>query len=130
VRKAVIAEDVGKAMDKTTLELQLIGGTIQGIGNTLYEELKFDRCGRIENPNFRDYHIPTTLDVGEVIPIIVEQPHPEGPYGAKGVGEGPLVTIHAAIANAIYDAIGIRFKELPITPEKIALMIKNVKKLK
>ncbi|MCL7384731.1 MAG: xanthine dehydrogenase family protein molybdopterin-binding subunit [Thaumarchaeota archaeon] len=130
VKKAVIAEDVGKAMDKTTLELQLIGGTIQGIGNTLYEELKFDRCGRIENPNFRDYHIPTTLDVGEVIPIIVEQPHPEGPYGAKGVGEGPLVTIHAAIANAIYDAIGIRFKELPITPEKIALMIKNVKKLK
>ena len=103
-------------------DLQLVGGAVQGMGNTVYEELKFSEKGAILNPNFRDYSIPSSTDLPEVIPIIVETPHPEGPKGAKGVGEGPLVAVQAAIANAIYDATGKRFKDFPITPEKIAMM--------
>jgi carbon-monoxide dehydrogenase large subunit len=122
VLKIAVAQDVGKAMDRTLTELQLVGGAVQGMGNTLYEELKFSEKGAILNPNFRDYAIPSSTDLPEVIPIIVETPHPEGPKGAKGVGEGPLVAVQAAIANAIYDATGKRFKDFPITPEKIAMM--------
>jgi carbon-monoxide dehydrogenase large subunit len=123
VLKLVVAQDVGKAMDRTLTELQLVGGAIQGMGMTLFEELKFDEKGRIINPNFRDYAIPSSTELpNEVTSIIVETPQLDGPKGAKGVGEGPLVAVQAAIANAIYDATGKRFKYFPITPEKTAMM--------
>jgi len=129
VRKIVTAQDVGKALDRTLVELQLVGGALQGIGNTVYEELKFNGDGRILNPNFRDYALPSTLDIpDENVPIIVEVPHPLGPKGAKGVGEGMLIPVHAAIANAVYDAIGLRFKDFPITAEKVALELERLER--
>ena len=89
-----------------------------GIGWALTEELLL-REGKILNDSFRDYRILRACDVGELVPIIVESNEPTGPFGAKGVGEGTMVGVAPAIANAIYDAVGVRMKELCITPEKI-----------
>ena len=118
VVKLVGAFDVGKAINPANIEGQIAGGAVMGIGWTLTEELLLKE-GRILNDSFRDYRILRACDVGELIPIIVESHEPTGPFGAKGVGEGTMVGVAPAIANAIYDAIGVRMKELCITPEKI-----------
>ena len=118
VVKVVGAFDVGKAINPANIEGQITGGAVMGIGWTLTEELLL-REGKILNDSFRDYRILRACDVGELIPIIVESHEPTGPFGAKGVGEGTMVGVAPAIANAIYDAIGVRMKELCITPEKI-----------
>ena len=75
--------------------------------------------GKVLNPSFTDYKMPIAPDIPEIMSIFVEEPDSNGPYGARGVGEGPITPTAAAIANAIYDAVGVRIKELPITPEKI-----------
>jgi carbon-monoxide dehydrogenase large subunit len=122
VLKIAVAQDVGKAMDRILTDLQMVGGAIQGMGMTLYEEVKFNEKGRMLNPNFRDYDIPSSTELpNEVTSVIVETPHLGGPRGAKGIGEFPLVPIQAAIANAIFDATGKRFKNFPITPERVAM---------
>jgi xanthine dehydrogenase molybdenum-binding subunit len=118
VVKLVGAFDVGRAINPASIEGQIAGGAVMGIGWTLTEELLLDE-GRIRNGSFRDYRILRACDVGELIPIIVESHEPTGPFGAKGVGEGTMVGVAPAIANAIFDAIGVRMKELCITPEKI-----------
>ena len=118
VGKVVGAFDVGKAINPANIEGQITGGAVMGIGWTLTEELLLKE-GRILNDSFRDYRILRACDVGELVPIIVESHEPTGPFGAKGVGEGTMVGVAPAIANAIYDAIGVRMKELCITPEKI-----------
>jgi CO/xanthine dehydrogenase Mo-binding subunit len=81
--------------------------------------------GRIVNPDFLDYLIPGAMDVPDIKPILVEPVDPEGPYGAKGVGEPALNPVMAAITNAIYDATGVRIKELPATPEKLLTALKE-----
>jgi len=118
VGKLVGAFDVGKAINPANIEGQITGGAVMGIGWALTEELLLSE-GRILNDSFRDYRILRACDVGELIPIIVESHEPTGPFGAKGVGEGTMVGVAPAIASAIYDAIGVRMKELCITPEKI-----------
>jgi xanthine dehydrogenase molybdenum-binding subunit len=118
VVKVVGAFDVGKAINPSNIEGQITGGAVMGIGWTLTEELLLKE-GRILNDNFRDYRILRACDVGQLVPIIVESHEPTGPFGAKGVGEGTMVGVAPAIANAIYDAVGVRMKELCITPEKI-----------
>jgi xanthine dehydrogenase molybdenum-binding subunit len=118
VVKVIGAFDVGKAINPANIEGQITGGAVMGIGWTLTEELLLKE-GRILNDSFRDYRILRACDVGELIPIIVESNEPTGPFGAKGVGEGTMVGVAPAIANAIYDAVGVRMKELCITPEKI-----------
>jgi xanthine dehydrogenase molybdenum-binding subunit len=118
VVKVVGAFDVGKAINPANIEGQITGGAVMGIGWTLTEELLLEE-GRILNDSFRDYRILRACDVGELVPIIVESNEPTGPFGAKGVGEGTMVGVAPAVANAIYDAIGVRMKELCITPEKI-----------
>jgi CO/xanthine dehydrogenase Mo-binding subunit len=118
VVKLVGAFDVGKAINPANIEGQIAGGAVMGIGWTLTEELLLKE-GRILNDSFRDYRILRACDVGELIPLIVESHEPTGPFGAKGVGEGTMVGVAPAIANAIYDAIGVRMKELCITPERI-----------
>lgn len=111
--------DVGKAINPLACEQQLRGAVITGIGQALMEEMVYQE-GLLINPNFLDYNLPRFLDVPEeIIPILVERPHPEGPYGAKGVGESGIIPTAPAIANAIEDAVGVRIKELPITPEKV-----------
>jgi xanthine dehydrogenase molybdenum-binding subunit len=112
------AIDAGRAINPMLLEGQMEGGIAMGIGYTLLEELKVDQ-GKVLNTNFLDYRMPTTCDVPKFTSVIVETGDPQGPFGAKGVGEPPLVAVAPAIANAIYDAVGVRIKELPISREKI-----------
>ena len=90
-----------------------------GIGSALHEEMVIDNTGKVRNPSFLDYHLVTSLDCPELIPIIVECAEPEGPYGAKEAGEGPLHPSIPAIANAIHDALGIRCDRLPFSPPRV-----------
>ncbi len=118
VLKVSAAHDAGKGINPLNCEQQIEGAIGMGVSLTVLEELKV-KDGKIANTNFADYKIATSLDMPEMVPIIVESPHDEGPYGAKGIGEPALAAIGPAIANAIYDAVGIRIRDLPITPEKV-----------
>jgi xanthine dehydrogenase molybdenum-binding subunit len=125
ILRMVAIHDVGKVLNRQTLSGQVYGGLAQGIGYALYEEL-LSKEGRILNPNFTDYKIPTIREMDFPIDIdFIETDDPEGPFGAKGVGEPGLVPTAPAIANAIYDALGIRIRDLPITPEKILAALRE-----
>jgi len=129
ILKAVEALDAGKAINPMNVKHQIYGGLLQGFATALYEDMRFDENGKILNPNFTDYKIPTSLDIpDEVVPIIVEVPQPDGPFGARGIGEHPMIPAAPIIANAVEDALGIRIKSMPITAEKIAMAILNGKK--
>jgi carbon-monoxide dehydrogenase large subunit len=124
IRKAALAVDVGRAINPTTVEGQITGGMLQGLATVLYEDMRFDEHGRLLNPNFTDYKIPTALDTpAEIIPIIVEVPQPDGPFGARGVGEHTMIPAAPMVANAIADATGLRITSMPITAEKVALAL-------
>jgi CO/xanthine dehydrogenase Mo-binding subunit len=112
------AHDVGKAINPKLAEGQIEGGAVQGLGYALMEEILMEE-GRIINPNFSTYIIPTAVDAPEIFPIIVEKGFRKGPYGAKGFGEQPLMGVAPAILNAIYHATEVRLFELPATPERI-----------
>jgi CO/xanthine dehydrogenase Mo-binding subunit len=113
------AVDVGKAINPFACRQQIGGASLQGTGPALYEEMVFD-AGQLTNPSFVDYKIPSLLDLpDETQPLIVEEPHPDGPHGAKGIGEAGIFAIAPAIANAVADAVGARIPDLPITPEKV-----------
>jgi len=129
IPKVVLAVDVGKAINPDLVKGQVVGGIVQGIATVLYEDLRFNEKGRLLNSNFTDYKIPTAMDIpDEVISILVEVPQPDGPYGARGVGEHTMIPAAPIIANAIEDALGIRIKAMPITAEKVALEILRAKK--
>ncbi len=122
------AFDAGKAINPDLTEGQIVGGFVQGLGTALWEEVKFDDQGRILNPNFTDYKIPTALDVPRKMkPIIVEVPQPDGPFGARGIAEHTMIPVMPAVANAVENALGIRIKEPPITPEKVINALKEKK---
>ena len=127
VLRHVTAQDVGFAVNPLSVEGQMEGGTVQGIGMGLYEEMVYDDQGRLLNPSLLDYRLPTAADVPKIESLIVEVPSEDGPYGAKGVGEPPVVPTSAAIANAVHDAIGVRITEIPITPERILRALGKVK---
>jgi len=112
------AHDVGHAINPQNVEGQIEGGYVQGLGYALIEETVFDG-GKVINPSFADYKILPAVDVPDLKSIIVEAYDETGPFGAKGVGEPSLVGVAPAVANAVFDAIGVRITELPITPEKI-----------
>ncbi len=118
ILKYVIAMDVGRALNPMAVEGQLQGGVAQGLGYSLMEELQLDK-GKVMNGNFLDYKIFTFPDMPEIESVIVETIDERGPFGAKGIGEPPLVGSAPAIANAVSDALGIRIRDLPITPERI-----------
>lgn len=118
VLKYVAAHDVGRAINPMLLEGQIYGGVVMGTGYALTEQLIMEQ-GKTMNPNFRDYKLLTAKDVIPIEPVIVETIDPEGPYGAKGIGEPGCVPSAPAIANAVYNAVGIRIKTLPITPERL-----------
>jgi nicotinate dehydrogenase medium molybdopterin subunit len=122
------AHDVGKAINPLNCAAQIEGGLAMGIGSALHEHLIIDETGKVRNPSFLDYHLVTSLDMPEMIPIIVECAEPEGPYGAKGLGEPGLAPTPAAIGNAVADAIGARVYELPLSPERIYRTIQQKKK--
>jgi carbon-monoxide dehydrogenase large subunit len=123
--KAVNAFDVGRAINPDLVKTQIEGGMLQGISSALFEQLIF-KDGVLENPSFVDYRIATAMDTPLVTETaIIEVPQDDGPYGARGVGEHPMVPTIAAIANAIYDAVGVRLKGPPFTAEKIYLAMKE-----
>jgi len=122
------AFDTGKTINPKMCEAQLEGGAGMGIGSALYEGFVFNNKGVLLNPNFHDYRICSTLQVpsGEKIKsMTVEIPHREGPFGAKGVGETAMCPTAPAIANAIYNATGVRLTRLPMTPERILKALKE-----
>ena len=112
-------QDVGTAIHPSYVEGQIQGGVVQGIGWALNEEYFYDDDGRMVNSSFLDYRMPTTLDLPMIDTILVEVPNPGHPYGVRGVGEVPIVPPLAAIANAIADATGHRFTELPMSPRRL-----------
>jgi CO/xanthine dehydrogenase Mo-binding subunit len=125
----VTAVDVGKAISVLGCRQQLAGAAITGMGQALFEELVYDN-GQMINPNFIDYILPSLGDMPQTIePILVEVPHKEGPFGAKGIGETALIPVAPAIANAVFDAVGVRIKDLPIKAEKIFLALEEKKDL-
>lgn len=126
VLKVVAAHDSGKAINPMFFEGQVQGGIQQGIGYALTEELLIDKeTGRPLNPTFLDYNVLRSVDMPEIEILIIETNEPTGPYGAKGLGEPCSVAVAPAIANAIYNAIGVRMKELPITPERILQVLRE-----
>ena len=118
----VAAHDIGRAINPMTAEGQIEGAVAQGLGYALSEGLVWEE-GIVLNPNFQDYRIFYINDVPALKSIMIESIDPVGPYGAKGLGEMGMVPTAAAIANAIYDAVGVRIKSLPITPEKILVAL-------
>ena len=112
-------QDAGKAIHPSYVEGQIQGGVVQGIGWALNEEYIYNAEGTMTNASFLDYRMPTCLDLPMIDTVIVEVPNPGHPYGVRGVGEVPIVPPPAAIANAIYDAIGIRMTELPMSPDRM-----------
>ncbi|HOV16719.1 MAG TPA: xanthine dehydrogenase family protein molybdopterin-binding subunit [Candidatus Cloacimonadota bacterium] len=131
VLKAAEAIDAGQAINPDLIKGQIVGGLMQGLATVLYEDMRYDDKGKLLNPNFTDYKIPTALDVpDEIIPIIVEVPQPDGPFGARGIGEHTMLPAAPMIANAIEDALNIRLKEMPLTAEKVALAVVHKSKSK
>ncbi|MCK9460474.1 MAG: molybdopterin-dependent oxidoreductase [Proteobacteria bacterium] len=119
------AHDCGFAINRTQVEGQMQGNFLMGLGEACFEEVKFDDLGRTVNPNLAEYKIPTMMDVPNMDPVVVESGEPNGPYGAKEVGEGGIMPTIPAIMNAVYDATGIRFRELPLTPERVLMALKQ-----
>jgi CO/xanthine dehydrogenase Mo-binding subunit len=125
--KYATAVDVGKAINPLGCRQQLAGAAITGIGQAMFEEIAYDN-GQLINPNLVDYVLPSLGDMPPVIDsICVEVPDRNGPFGAKGIGESALIPVAPAIANAIYDAVGVRIKDLPIKAEKIYLALEEQK---
>lgn len=118
VKKVWAAHDCGKALNPLAVEGQIEGCVHMGLGQVLCEEMPYLK-GNLLGPNFLDYRTLTPMQMPEVDVIIVESHDPEGPFGAKEAGEGPLLPILPAVANAIYDAVGVRMYSLPITPDKL-----------
>src|SRR5207244_3781652 len=126
VPRVWIAHDIGQALNPTLVRGQVEGSVYMALGEALMEEQAFRRLPpRLSHalvhkfPSMLEYKSPTTLDMPEVFTELVEHPDPRGPFGAKEVGQGPLLPVMPAVANAVYDAIGVRIDEVPITPEKI-----------
>lgn len=122
------AHDCGFAINRTNVEGQMQGSLSMGLGEALFEEVRFDEKGRVANPSLGEYRIPTALDMPNVKTIIIESDEPNGPFGAKEVGEGAIMPTIPAILNAIYDAVGVRINELPITSERLFTAMKEKRK--
>jgi CO/xanthine dehydrogenase Mo-binding subunit len=112
------AQDVGRALNPLSVQGQIEGGIAQGLGLAVMEEIVLED-GRIRNASFTDYLLPTALDAPEVVATLVEEPDPQAPLGAKGVGEPPCIAATPAIVNAIADALGRPLRRVPVRPQDI-----------
>ena len=131
VPRVWIAHDIGRAINPTLARGQVEGSVYMGLGEALMEEQAFRRLpARLSNalvhkfPSILEYKSPTSLDMPEIFTDLIEHPDPEGPFGAKEVGQGPLLPIMPAVANAVYDAVGVRVDQIPVTPDKILRALK------
>ncbi|OFY89198.1 MAG: dehydrogenase, partial [Bacteroidetes bacterium RIFOXYA2_FULL_33_7] len=128
ILKAVEAIDCGKALNPDLVKGQIIGGLLQGLATVLYEDMRFDDKGKLLNPNFTDYKLPTAMDMPDVVvPIIIEVPQPDGPFGARGMGEHTMLPAAPMIGNAVFDALGVKMTSMPITAEKVAIAYNKLK---
>jgi xanthine dehydrogenase YagR molybdenum-binding subunit len=127
VLKVVAAHESGQIMNKQTAESQVVGGITQGISTALFEQRILDETtGTLVNPNWRDYKIATAMDMPEITPLFVDMVDPRiNILGTKGLGEPPRIPIAASIANAVYNAIGVHLREIPMTPDKVLQALKQ-----
>ncbi len=125
-----IAHDVGQCINPVTVMGQVEGSVYMGLGEALMEEMAYRVNRNVVHkiPSLLEYKSPTTLEMCDVVTYIVEDPDPSGPFGAKEVGQGPLLPVMPAVANAVYDAVGVRIDEVPITPEKVLKALKRKEK--
>jgi 4-hydroxybenzoyl-CoA reductase subunit alpha len=114
-----IAHDIGRCINQKSVEGQIEGGVYMGLGEAMMEEMAFTKTGLLKNAGLLDYKTPTVNETPEIHIYLVEDEDENGPFGAKEVGQGPLLPVIPAFANAVYDAVGIRFDETPITPDKV-----------
>jgi CO/xanthine dehydrogenase Mo-binding subunit len=126
VLRYTAVQDAGRAIHPAYVEGQMQGGVAQGVGWALNEEYYYDDEGRLVNASLLDYRMPTSLDLPEIETVIVEVPNPNHPYGVRGVGEVPIVPPLAAVANAIYNATGHRFRDLPMSPRRVVERLHNL----
>ena len=129
VERLWVAHDCGRALNPVIVEGQIEGSAYMGFAEALLEEQVVYASGReaglLVAPSLLDYRIPTISDTPELNAIIVESYDPEGPYGAKECGQGPLLPVIPAVANALFDALGVRIDEVPITPEKVVAALEG-----
>ncbi|MBI5836866.1 MAG: molybdopterin-dependent oxidoreductase [Candidatus Eisenbacteria bacterium] len=130
VHKFVSAFDAGKVLNLQQCKTQVVGGVVQGLGSAVNEKFVF-QDGRLVNNSFTDYKIPTARDIpAEMQQFFVETPHPQGPYGARGIAEHPMISVPSAIGNAVANATGVEFFELPLDPECVYLGLKRAQEPK
>ena len=127
VLRLVTAVDCGVAINPKMAEGQIEGAVAQALGYALTEQMVFDEKGRPLNLSFKDYNIYTAVDMPELKSFLVETYEPTGPYGAKAIAEIPINGVAPAIANAVYNAVGVRIRDLPITPEKVLNGIRSLR---
>jgi len=125
ILRYTVAQDAGKALHPAYVEGQFQGGAVQGIGWALNEEYIYGSDGKMQNAGFLDYRMPVASDVPMIDAILVEVANPKHPYGVRGVGETPIVPPLGAIANAMENATGIRFTELPMSPPRVLKALKE-----
>ena len=128
VLRLAAAHDLGRALNPPAAEGQVEGATVMGLGEVLLENHDFLKTGQHLCPSLLEYKVPTALDVPEIEALLVESIDPEGPFGAKEVGEGSLHPSIPAVVNAVHDAVGIWLHEAPITPEAVLKALKNKEK--
>ena len=128
VLSTAAAFNVGKVINPQLCEAQIEGGIVQGLGSALWEELVLEK-GKVMNPNYVDYKIPTAYDMPEIKVTLVEIEEPTGPFGARGVAEPAMVATAPSIANAVYDALGVRIETMPLTKERVLKAVKQSKKI-
>ncbi len=119
-------QDVGRAISPDYVEGQMQGAAVQGIGWALNEEYIYNDKGQLQNAGFLDYRMPVASDVPMIDTVMIEVPNPNHPYGVRGVGEPPLISAPAAVANAVENAIGATMSHLPLTPPKVLKAIEQV----
>lgn len=126
ITRIVSAFDVGKVINEDLCRGQVTGGVVQGLGCTTSEHYVYDESVHLINPSLTDYKIPSVKDIpGEMIQVFVETPHDKGPFGARGVAEHPMISVPSVIANALFDATGVRVTDLPLSPERVYLALKG-----
>jgi CO/xanthine dehydrogenase Mo-binding subunit len=127
VERVWIAHDIGRSINPMLVIGQVEGSVYMGLGEILMEEMVYRENRNVVHkfPSMLEYKSPTTMEMCEVETYLIEDPDPNGPYGAKEVGQGPLLPVPPAVANAVYNAVGVRIDEVPITPEKVLRALKD-----
>jgi CO/xanthine dehydrogenase Mo-binding subunit len=127
VERVYIGHDIGKSINPALVMGQVEGSVYMGLGEALMEEMTYRANRNVVHkfPSLLEYKSPTTLEMCDVITYLIEDADPNGPFGAKEVGQGPLLPIMPAVANAVYDAVGVRIDEVPITPEKVLTALRD-----